>query len=235
MLKRSILVVLAVLSVLNVGWAESLPRIETEQPIFDFGDVQQGEAVVHTFIFKNVGDAILIIDRVKSTCGCTGVLLSEKEIPPGRSGTVRATFNSGKFRGDVEKRILLYSNNMGGELVTFTVKGTVILPLDVKPERIALGGVTVGKQKTVTAELTNRSGKPLTLSNLRTSNSAFRAEVTSNNLDINSSIELRVIAEPDATTSSLRGEVLIRFEESGIDEIKIPVSGRIVAAPTGEK
>jgi hypothetical protein len=235
MLKRLLLVVMALLSVLNVGWADPLPRVEVEQPIFDFGEVLQGETVVHTFVFRNVGDAMLMIDRVKSTCGCTGVLLSEKEIPPGGSGTVKATFNSGRFRGHVMKRILLYSNNPGVDPVTFTVKGTVILPLEVQPDRIDLGGVTVGVPKTVTAELINRSGKPLTLANLRTSNTAFRAEVTSNNVEINGSTELRVIAEPDATTISLRGEVFIRLGESGGGEIRIPVSGRVVAAAPGEK
>ena len=34
---------------------------------YDFGEVDQGDTVEHIFKFKNVGDADLVIDRVKSS------------------------------------------------------------------------------------------------------------------------------------------------------------------------
>ncbi len=43
------------------------PRIEFAQTEFDFGEVEAGEKVQHTFSFKNVGDADLVIAKVRSS------------------------------------------------------------------------------------------------------------------------------------------------------------------------
>ena len=234
MLKRLFLLVITLLLIAEVGLAESLPHIEAEQPVFDFGEVMQGQAVEHTFVFHNTGDAELIVDRVKSTCGCTGVLLSKKNIPPGSKGTVKATFNSSRFKGAVQKKILLYSNDPSGQPVTFTVKGLVKLPLEVNPARLVFGAVPIGQSKTISTVLTNLSGEPIKLVNLRTSNTAFRAEVDSSYLDINATTELRVITVPDTKSTNLGGAVLIRLDQPGLGEIRIPVSGSVVPA-TPEK
>ena len=234
MLKRLVLFVIAVLLIAEIVLAEPLPRIEVEQPVFDFGEVMRGRSVEHTFVFTNAGDAELIIDRVKSTCGCTGVLLSEKNIPPGSKGTIRAKFNSSRFNGAVKKNILLYSNDPSGKPVTFTVKGVVIIPLEANPARLMFGEVAVGQTKTISAVLTNLSGQSIKLANIRTSNTAFRAEVDANSLESNATTELRVIAAPDAKTANLGGAVLIRLVQPGLGEIRIPVSGSVVPSTPGE-
>jgi len=42
------------------------PRIEFDRVKFDFGEIDAGEKVEHIFTFKNMGDAPLIIKKVKS-------------------------------------------------------------------------------------------------------------------------------------------------------------------------
>lgn len=235
MLKSLILTVTILLMSVSGGLAESLPRIEMPAPVYDFGEVMQGESVVHTFAFKNAGDALLVIDRVQSTCGCTGVLLSDKNIPAGETGTIKATFDSSRFRGQVQKNILLYSNNPGTNPLTFTVKGKVREPLGVNPARLVFGQVAVGQTKTVTAVLTNNSGRSLKLVNLRTSNVDFRAEVDDAALEDQETTLLKVIAEPNAKTSHLSGNVLIRLDRAGLREVRIPVSGAVVPSePPGQ-
>ena len=43
------------------------PKIEFENSKFDFGEIEAGEKVEHVFTFKNMGDAPLIIEKVKSS------------------------------------------------------------------------------------------------------------------------------------------------------------------------
>ena len=43
------------------------PRIVFEKSKFDFGEIEAGEKVQHIFTFKNMGDAPLIIEKVKSS------------------------------------------------------------------------------------------------------------------------------------------------------------------------
>ena len=235
MLKQLLLLLAVILLTANVALAEPMPRIETEQPIFDFGEVMRGQLVEHTFVFKNVGDAELVIDRVKSTCGCTGVLLSEKNIPPGGKGNVKATFNSSRFKGAIHKKVLIYSNDPSGQPATFTVKGVVKLPLEATPARLVFGDVPAGQSKTISTVLTNLSGEPIKITNLRTSNTAFRAEVDSSSLAGDATTELRVTSLSDAKTSNLGGTVLIRLDQPGLGEISIPVSGRMLPATPGKQ
>ncbi len=87
------------------------PDLQVATPTFDFGEIYQGEKVPHVFEFSNQGDEPLLIDRVRSSCGCTAVLVSQKNIPPGGKGELKATFDSSRFRGAISKTIYLYSND----------------------------------------------------------------------------------------------------------------------------
>ena len=43
------------------------PQIQIVEEKFDFGDVAQGDKAKHTFVIKNVGDAVLNIKRAKGS------------------------------------------------------------------------------------------------------------------------------------------------------------------------
>ena len=45
-------------------------KILVEKGNFDFGEIFEGQKVEHIFRFQNAGDEPLIIDRVRSSCGC---------------------------------------------------------------------------------------------------------------------------------------------------------------------
>ena len=51
----------------DTGDQSGTPDIEFAALEYDFGEVDQGDKVEHVFKFKNVGDADLVIDRVKSS------------------------------------------------------------------------------------------------------------------------------------------------------------------------
>src|SRR5690606_40706127 len=38
---------------------------------YDFGDVEEGATVEHTFKFRNAGDGPLLVQDAKPACGCT--------------------------------------------------------------------------------------------------------------------------------------------------------------------
>ena len=46
---------------------EGRPRIAFDQKDFDFGKVETGEKVEHLFSFRNTGNGILKIDKVRSS------------------------------------------------------------------------------------------------------------------------------------------------------------------------
>lgn len=54
----------------------------------DFGDIDKNKAVSHTFLFKNSSKAPLLIDNVRTSCGCTGSTWVETPILPDSIGQI---------------------------------------------------------------------------------------------------------------------------------------------------
>lgn len=86
-----------------------LPVIQFESIEHDFGTIDQGKPVSHTFKFKNNGEAPLVIESAQPTCGCTVSNYSKESIPVGGSGFVTAEFDA-KAGGAQNKSITVTAN-----------------------------------------------------------------------------------------------------------------------------
>ena len=102
--------------------------ISFEEEKFDFGDITQGDVVEHVFKFKNTGNQPLVLSNVATTCGCTATDWPRDPIMPGKSGTIKAQFNSAGKLYQQNKVITVYSNATNGESRVSIV--TNILPKD---------------------------------------------------------------------------------------------------------
>lgn len=77
---------------------------------FDFGTVNEGEKVKHTFKFKNTGKEPLVISNAKGSCGCTVPKWPREPIAPGASGDVVVEFNSDKKTGKRNQQVTITAN-----------------------------------------------------------------------------------------------------------------------------
>ena len=88
------------------------PYITFEETSHDFGDIQQGDKVEHTFAFENTGNEPLIITHVQTTCGCTAPEWPKEPVMPGQAAEIKVRFDSaGKF-GRQNKVISVISNSV---------------------------------------------------------------------------------------------------------------------------
>ena len=87
------------------------PSITFEESSFDFGDIHQGDKVMHVFNFENTGDAPLIISNVQTTCGCTATDWPRDPVAPGESASITVNFNSAGKMGRQNKIITIVSNS----------------------------------------------------------------------------------------------------------------------------
>jgi|SRR6185312_10877925 len=101
----------------NNGLPTSLVNVNGKQPVmvfadtaYDFGTINQGEKVTHTFKFKNVGNVDLVISSASGSCGCTVPHYPKGTIKPGEEGQVDVTFDSSGKQGKVEKMVTLVTN-----------------------------------------------------------------------------------------------------------------------------
>src|SRR6478672_12819709 len=67
-------------------------KLNTET--YDFGKVKQNNPPTATFIVTNIGTEPLIIEQANPTCGCTISDYTKSPIAPGKTGTIKATYNA---------------------------------------------------------------------------------------------------------------------------------------------
>src|SRR5574337_614948 len=99
------------------------PKIVFEEQTYDFGKIYLGEIVTHGFTFKNQGSDELIINNVKSSCGCTAALVSKSNILKGEEGSVQIKFNPGRYIGKVTKSVTVNSNDPENPTCKLTITG----------------------------------------------------------------------------------------------------------------
>lgn len=88
--------------------AEPLATVEwlTEQD-HDFGEVRSGKTVRFKFRYKNVTAGPLILQTVRTTCGCTAAEWTEAPVGPGESGEIGIEFESSQA-GPFRKKIRVF-------------------------------------------------------------------------------------------------------------------------------
>lgn len=99
----------------------AVPVVTFEPAEFDFGTVQEGEIVDHTFEFSNTGDGPLIISRATSGCGCTVPAWPRAPILPGESGEIKVRFDSNNRTGARRQTITVEANTNPPQTNVFLV------------------------------------------------------------------------------------------------------------------
>lgn len=77
---------------------------------FDFGTVNEGEKVAHTYKFKNTGNEPLILSDAKGSCGCTVPDWPREPIAPGAEAEVVVEFNSKGKKGKRNQKVTITAN-----------------------------------------------------------------------------------------------------------------------------
>ncbi|WP_083261184.1 DUF1573 domain-containing protein [Crocinitomix algicola] len=86
--------------------------IEYMQEKHNFGNVRYPSENLHTFRFKNTGNAPLVIESAKASCGCTVPNKPEEPIMPGEFGEMDVIFRpkEGQAGQVVTKRVTVTAN-----------------------------------------------------------------------------------------------------------------------------
>jgi len=112
---------------------EKKAKIQFKQTEIDYGTVDKNSDGTRVFEFTNTGDAPLIINRVKSSCGCTVPSKPTKPIMPGKSDRIVVKYNTHRA-GPFRKTITVYSNAVNN-VVILKIKGKVVDPNAVNLQR----------------------------------------------------------------------------------------------------
>lgn len=120
-----------IIAAVAVSQSVALKTEKTKAAVFewkatshDFGKIPQGTPVTAEFVFKNSGNAPLVISNAQGSCGCTVPEYTKSPIAPGKEGIIKATFNAAAS-GPFNKTVTITANTEKGQEI-LTIKGEVV-------------------------------------------------------------------------------------------------------------
>jgi hypothetical protein len=211
------------------------PQIKFHENSWDFGKMKEGEVKTHEFVFENTGNSPLIIQRVRTSCGCTAALVSEQTVEPGKKGEIKVTFNSRGYEGSVSKYVYVESNDRGHSMTQLVISATIEVPprprIDLKEYNFDSGLILEGEPILAQSVIINRGEQEL-----RVSFSHRDAAYFHNGKEIVS--ELRVAAGKEAQVEIkipprtrqglIREYILLKSNDTRRPNLSLYISGYIL-------
>ena len=100
------------------------PEFKFTQTAHDFGNINEGDVVEHTFSFTNAGQAPLIISSATGSCGCTIPQWPKEPIPVGGQGEILVQFNS-KNKPNAQSKTVTITANTYPKITKLNIKAFV--------------------------------------------------------------------------------------------------------------
>ena len=101
------------------------PEIEFEKVVHDYGDVPFNGDGTCEFRFTNTGNEPLLVQKPKSSCGCTIPSWPNEPILPGESDVIKVTYRTNRA-GNINKTVTVTSNALKNSTVVLRIKGRVL-------------------------------------------------------------------------------------------------------------
>lgn len=101
------------------------PKADVETRTYEFGTINEGEEVSHSFQLTNKGKRVLKIRSASSSCDCTLLKLKVDSLMPGESMPLTLYFNSKGKYGAQQRQIKLKTNDPENSLIELWLTGNV--------------------------------------------------------------------------------------------------------------
>jgi len=201
------------------------PVIFFENPDFNFGQIFKGQKIENIYEFENRGKDILNIEKVKTSCGCTAVILTNNTIPPGKKGEIKATFNSGSFSGNVTKSISVISNDPERPSCKLTISGEIIEDVSIKPRNIDFGSVYIGETTNKTVTIKSQTRPDFKIKKIIPSKPFINALITG---EKNGEYVIKVALENNPEIGRFSGGIYLETNSQMQKKVTVPFFGEIV-------
>lgn len=125
---------------------------------FTFQEVPSGETVMASFLLKNASDSPIKIKSIRTTCGCTTVTKSPKNLQPGETFNLKVRLSTAGRRGTIQQQIKIYDDSDFSPII-LKIKGKVRPKpsglLQVEKQRIDLGRISSNDRIQKKVRITN--------------------------------------------------------------------------------
>ena len=209
----------------SVNTSDKFPKIFFEEPDFDFKKIYRGEKVDHIYKFENKGEGVLEVSKVKSSCGCTAVILTYKTVPPGKTGEIKATFNSGSYNGKVKKSITVISNDPDSPEYKLTISGEIVEDISITPRNVNFGSIYLGKRANETVTIKSEAGTGFKIKEIKPSKPIVDVSLKE---EKNEEYVINISLKDDLEIGRFSGAIQLETDSPKQPKVNIPFFGEIV-------
>lgn len=198
--------------------AQLTPILTFEKVVHDLGEVGPEQKKTVEFNFTNSGNGLLKIKEVNACCGVTASKLKKKKYAPGKGGTLKFEYTSGKYLGSETKRLHVYSNDKSKPNIALTIKAKVVVKIDWEPKSFKL---VLEADKTTCPKITINS-----LDDQPFSITAFKSTLNCITADVDTSVKAtKFVLEPkvdaEKIKENMRGYIHIGLDHPEWHEVAI--------------
>jgi hypothetical protein len=194
---------------------------------FEFGKIYRGKIMERTIVVKNAGNQTLELGQVNVSCGCTGTVVSDNSIPPGKTGEIKITFNSTNFSDSIHKSVTINSNAANAPQNVVQFSGFVVQEIAVTPQQFWFRDAEVNRSSYATISLKNNSAEPISLVGYQSGCQGFTLMLPRDPIKPGQSVELKAELKAKTAISVLNDAVSIKTSSKNEPDVYVRIFGAV--------
>jgi len=201
------------------------PLLVCDEPTFNFGLRANTTNVDHTFVIRNDGDEVLVIDKVKASCGCTVANITNRNIAPGDSSEITVKLSLRGRKGTQNKQITVHSNDPKRKRMALRLTGRALSEIDTSPSFLNFGNVSEKESAERMITVKGNIEEPFKITEVKALSKLVEAEL----ITVIEGKEYKVkVTLPVGTKKGLLNDrIRIKTDYAKLPHIDVRVSARI--------
>jgi len=203
------LLLATLLTIVSVGlFAQGAGKMKFKEDSHNFETIkEEAGSVSYKFVFKNTGEAPIVISDVKTSCGCTTPNWSKAPVLPGKEGFIEATYNPAHRPGPFNKTITVTSNAKDSRVVLHIMGEVAAKPRTIEDDypRV-MGNIRIKTNYISFYSITNNDVKIDTIPYINISDSDIELQFR----NIPSHIKMELI--PNVIKPKQKGNIVLTYD-----------------------
>jgi hypothetical protein len=205
------------------------PLVQVSSRTIDFGQTDQQQLLHRDLFIENGGDQPLVIFKIESSCGCTGVILADSIIAPGARARVDVSFSTRDYQGPQEKYLQIQTNDPAERIVKIAVKADVIPLIEISSDRVRFDSVRRGQTPEQKVRLAAKVGFGLAVKKIEGGEEWFTTSVQTDKADGKEVCNVLLKLKPTAPAGPFRKIVSVHCAGAIPRVIDLAVGGQVVS------
>jgi hypothetical protein len=210
----------------GAAYAGSGPRITFDKNDHDYGKVRYGQTVTEEFTFTNTGDEKLVIEQLRSSCGCTKAVQGSSEIPAGGKSKIVASFDTTDLKpGMKQKMIYVHSNDPEKPVVKLVLIADVVKEVNISPPSLAKKLAGFAETVTFPVKISNTSDVEVAVKGLQVNAADVTAELEPHRVQVkphgNGTFDVVLKLEKDPARHFYMGRLMVLTDHPKEKQIEL--------------